>query len=48
MEKINAHLVHWNGDYVSIRISIIRNTKCYSGITITTIYLFGDNRRIEP
>ena len=43
MEKINAHLVHWNGDYVSIRISIIRNTKCYSGITIT-INLFGDIR----
>ena len=39
---LRAHLVRCNGYYTVIRISIIRNKRCYN-VIIISIHLFGDN-----
>ena len=44
---IMVYLVDCNDNYIGIRISIIKNTRCCNVILIT-IHLFGDNTIIEP
>lgn len=41
------NLVDCNGNYIGIRIGLIRNIRCCNVILIT-IHLFGDNAIIEP
>ena len=41
-----ARLVDYNGNYIEIRICIIRNKK-WCNIVLITIHLFGDNTIIE-
>ena len=43
---LRARLVDCNGNYIKIRIYIIRNTKCCN-VMLITIHLFGDNIIIE-
>ena len=45
--NLRVRLVHCNGYYTVIRISITRNKRSCNVITII-IYLFGDNTWIEP
>ena len=42
-----AHLVDCNSNYIGLRISNTRNTRCCNVIFIT-IHLFDDNTIIEP
>ena len=43
---IRTCLVNYNGNFIGIKIDIIRNTKCCN-VMFITIYLFGDSTIIE-
>jgi len=47
VNTIRARLVDCNGNYIRIRIGIIRN-KRRCNVKLITIHLFGDNIIIEP